>query len=301
MGVYRELAGHNISSLLHRVAAPGSIPYMAQDHLTPAEVRCYQQEGYLINIPPIFTTTETAQMNHDLDTLMGLLAPGEDAKEIREWHETSRWLYDICMHPRILDYVGDILGPDFYLWASNFFIKEPRTRDVVGWHQDAYYWPLAPHNTVTVWLAFLDSDVSNAAMNVIPRSHLAGLMKHRRSTQTDSVLTLELENGQFREDTAVPLVLKAGQISLHDDRIVHGSGPNVSDRRRVGLTMRYSGTNVKCDMSVNPHFRMYMCRGVDTFRHNPYGTIPTERFGRLHRQHISVEEAGPEAEKHLHR
>ncbi len=268
-------------------------------HLTPAQVRHYREEGYLLGLPPIVSPAEIPQLNRDLASLMQLLKPGEDAKEIREWHETSRWLFDICMRPRILDIVESIIGPDFYLWASNFFIKEPNTKDIVGWHQDAYYWPLAPHNTVTVWLAFLDSDAGNAAMKVIPRSHLAGLMKHRRSTQTDSVLTLELENGQFREDTAVSLELKAGEISLHDDRIVHGSGANLSARRRVGLTMRYSGTNVKCDLSVNPHFRQYMCRGTDTFKHNPTGTIPTQPFGRLIRQHISVEEAGPEAEKKL--
>jgi non-haem Fe2+, alpha-ketoglutarate-dependent halogenase len=267
--------------------------------LSPEQVRFYHEEGYLTGLPPIYTPDEARQLNVDLAHLMKLLAPGESAKEIREWHETSRWLYDICMNPRILDIVEDILGPDFYVWASNFFIKEPRTRDVVGWHQDAYYWPLAPHNTVTVWLAFVDSDRANAAMQVIPRSHLAGLMRHKRSTQTDSVLTLELEGGQFPESAAVPLELKAGEISLHDDRIVHGSGANESNRRRVGLTLRYSGTNVRCDLSVNPHFRIYMCRGVDAFKHNPYGTVPTARFGRVHRRHLSREEAGPDAEKKL--
>ncbi|MCE9616004.1 MAG: phytanoyl-CoA dioxygenase family protein [Lentisphaerae bacterium] len=271
----------------------------ALNGLTPEQVRAYREEGYLIGLPAVFDAAETRKLNADLGELMHLLEPGEGAKEIREWHEASRWLYDVCMHPQILNYVEDLIGPDFYLWASNFFIKEPQSRDIVGWHQDAYYWPLAPHNTVTVWLAFLDSDRTNAAMQVIPRSHLAGLMQHKRSTQTDSVLTLELERGQFREDVAVPLELKAGHMSLHDDRIVHGSGANHSDRRRVGLTMRYSGTNVKCDLSVNPHFRIYMCRGADRFHHNPHGMLPTARFGRLNRQHLSVEEAGPEAERKL--
>ena len=42
-----------------------------------------------------------------------------------------------------------MLGPDFFLWASNFFIKDPRSTSTVGWHQDSYYWPMAPHNSVT--------------------------------------------------------------------------------------------------------------------------------------------------------
>lgn len=270
-------------------------------HLSPEQVRRYREDGYLHGLPPVFTPDEILRMNADLAALMALLEPGETAKDIREWHESSRWLFDLCMHPPILDAVESLIGPDFYLWASNFFIKEPRTTDVVGWHQDAYYWPLAPHNTVTVWLAFLDSTPENGAMQVIPRSHHAGLITHKRSTQTDSVLTLELERGQFRADTAVTLNLPAGAFSLHDDRIVHGSGANPSPHRRVGLTMRYSGTNVKCDLAVNPHFRQYLCRGEDRPRLNPAGTIPSARFGRLYRAHRSVEEAGPEAERRLGR
>ena len=113
------------------------------------------------------------------------------------------------------------------------------------------------------------------------------------------MLTLECERGQFREDTAVSLNLKAGQISIHDDKLVHGSPANHSDRRRAGLTIRYSSTVVKCDLSVNPHFTTYLCRGVDAYKHNPVGRVPTQKYGRLDRKHVSVEEAGAEAERKL--
>jgi len=203
------------------------------------------------------------------------------------------------MNGIILDYVEDILGPDFYLWGSNFFIKPPHSSSTVAWHQDTYYWPLEPKISATVWVAFEDVDEANAAMQVIPGSHRAGLLKHSRSTATDSVLTLECEQGQYREDSAVSLNLRAGQVSIHDDKLVHGSPANHSDRRRAGLTIRYSSTVVKCDLAVNPHFTTYLCRGVDSYRHNPVGKVPAAQFGRLDRKHVSVEEAGPEAEKKL--
>ncbi|MFI4890196.1 MAG: hypothetical protein ACHQIL_06665 [Steroidobacterales bacterium] len=47
------------------------------------------------------------------------------------------------------------------------------------------------------------------------------MIQHRRLGSTDSVLTLELEKGSFREDTAISLELKAGHCSLHDDRAIH--------------------------------------------------------------------------------
>jgi len=259
--------------------------------LSAAQKQFYHENGFLIGLPPVYRPAQVAVLNAEYQELLKLLRPGEDEKEIREWHETSRFLYDICVHPQILDYVEDLLGPNYYLWASNFFAKPPRHPSVVGWHQDAYYWPLSPHNSVTAWLAFTDSDEGNGAMRVIPKSQSGGLIKHQRSSQTDSVLTLELERGTFREDEAVPLVLKAGELSFHDDRMIHGSPANNSDRWRIGFTIRYSGTNVKCDLSVNPHFKTYLMRGMDEFRHNPVGTIPVQRFGRLERKHLSIEEA----------
>jgi len=267
--------------------------------LTKQQQDFYHTNGYLIGLPRVFGPEEVREMNEGLTELLKLLRPGEDAKEIREWHESSRFLYDLCMHPMILDFVEDVLGPDFYLWGSNFFIKPPHSKSTVGWHQDTYYWPLEPKISATVWLAFEDVDEENGAMKVIPGSHRAGLLKHSRSSDTDSVLTLECEGGQFREDEAVSLVLKAGQVSLHNDKLVHGSPANPSSRRRAGLTIRYSTTEVKCDLSVNPHFTTYLCRGVDTYRHNPVGIVPTARYARLERKHISVEEAGQEAERKL--
>ena len=269
---------------------------MTNFRLSDEQVAFYHQHGYLLGLPPVYTPAEMETLRAELPHLLALLQPGETAKDIREWHETSQYLYDICMNPKIHDMVESILGPNFYLWASSFFIKEPFSTSTVGWHQDAYYWPMKPHHTVTVWLAYDDVDEENGGMKIIPGSHRAGLLRHARSTDTDSILTLELESGTFNEAEAVQFKLKAGEVSLHDDRAVHGSPANPSSRRRAGLTLRYSGTEVKNDLSVNPNFKTYLCRGVDEYRHNPVGTPPTQRFGRPAFKAISVEEAGPSAE-----
>lgn len=262
-------------------------------HLSAAQKEFYQQNGYLLDLPPIYSPEEMAAIRDDLPQLLALLEPGESSKDIREWHETSTYLYDICMNPRIHDLVEGVLGPNFYCWASNFFIKDAHSASTVGWHQDAYYWPMTPHNSVTVWLAFDDVDEVNGGMKLIPGSHRGGLVKHQRNESTDSVLSLQLEDGSdFSSDSAVQFRLQAGQCSLHDDRAIHGSPANPSDRRRAGLTIRYSGTNVKNDLSVNPNFKTYLCRGVDEFMHNPAGTPPTARFARPDFKPVSNEEAG---------
>lgn len=262
--------------------------------LNEEQKKFYHENGYLIGLPPIYTPEEMSRINAELPPLLALLKPGETTKDIREWHEKSLYLYDIAMNPKILDLVEGLLGPNFYLWASNFFIKDPHTTAVVGWHQDAYYWPMAPQgHTVTVWLAFDEVDAENGAMKIIPGSHASGIIKHKRSEHTDSVLTLELERGTFREDTAVQFHLKAGEVSLHDDRAVHGSPANPSGRRRAGLTLRYSTTEVKNDLKVNPNFKAYLARGIDAFHFNPVGRKPAQKYGRPAFKAVSIEETVP--------
>ncbi|MCX6944424.1 MAG: phytanoyl-CoA dioxygenase family protein [Opitutales bacterium] len=237
------------------------VPSTPSHRLSAAQQKFYHENGYLLGLPAIYTPAEMAALNAELPNLLALLQPGETSKDIREWHEASTYLYEIAMNPKILDLVEGILGKNFYFWASNFFIKEPRNAATVGWHQDAYYWPMAPHHSVTA--------------------------------QTSSVLTLELEDGSdFNADAAVQFRLQAGECSLHDDRAIHGSPANPSDRRRAGLTIRYSGTEVKNDLTVNPNFKTYLCRGTDEYRHNPYGTPPTRRYGRPNFKPVSNEEAG---------
>jgi len=257
--------------------------------LSDAQKQFYATNGYLKDLPPVFDAAEIARLSAELKEIERLLLPGESLMAVRNWHIESRWLYDIAANAQILNCVQGILGPDFYMWGTHFFAKAPKSSETVAWHQDAYYWPLSPHNTVTVWLAFTDVDVENGAMRVIPGTHDKGVIKHRRK-EGDSVLMLELEQGSFDESTAKSLTLKAGQVTLHDDRMVHGSPANSSDRWRIGLTMRYSGCDVKCELSRAPWFRAYMMRGADSYRHNPQGEVPKSRFARLAPDFYGVDE-----------
>ena len=237
------------------------------------DLELYHRQGFLAGFQ-IFEEDECPRLLELYWRLRKLLPSGMSTQEMDWWHATDRELWELCKHPKILDYVESILGPDFFLWGTQFFSKEPRDGKTTPWHQDAFYWPLSPHKAVTVWLAFSDSDEGNGAMMVVPGSHRAGKLKYRKTTQDSDVLDMVLEHGEFRESNAVPLILKAGQISLHDDNIIHGSAPNYSDRLRCGLTMRYSAGEVRGDLSVWPFFKAFWVRGVDRWGHNPVGVPP---------------------------
>jgi len=259
------------------------------ERLTEEQKAFYHEQGYIKDLPPIYDAAGVSDLNEGIKHILALLEPGEKPLEIREWHQNSTFLFDICMNEQILNYVEDLIGPDFYMWASSFFIKDPHSPRTVDWHQDSYYWPITPPESCTVWLAFSDSDKENGAMRVIPKSHLGGIITHTQDADEQSDLTLRCETGEYSERDAVFMNLKAGQISIHDDKIIHGSLGNNSDRPRIGFTIRYSKTNVKCDLAVNPNFRTYHCRGVDKYEHNPRGPIPTVKYGRIWQDYRNVE------------
>ena len=243
------------------------------------DLELYHHQGFLAGFQ-IFEEDECPRLLELYWRLRKLLPSGMSTQEMDWWHATDTELWELCKHPKILDYVESILGPDFFLWGTQFFSKEPRDGKTTPWHQDAFYWPLSPHKAVTVWLAFSDSDEGNGAMMVVPGSHRAGKLKYRKTTQDSDVLDMVLEHGEFRESNAVPLILKAGQISLHDDNIIHGSAPNHSERLRCGLTMRYSAGEVRGDLSVWPFFKAFWVRGGDRWGHNPVGVPPKGEMTR---------------------
>lgn len=241
--------------------------------LTPEEGEQYHTLGYVKGFR-VFSDAEVRRFQAEYESLVTLLPPGKSMNFVNWWHKKNRFIYDLCMDPRLLDFAEDILGPDFFLWGSHFFVKEPGDETVVPWHQDAQYWPLSPQNAVTVYVAFTDCDRENACMRVIPGSHRARL-RHHTSADGRYVLKQEIDETEFDPEDAVDLELRAGEISLHHDGLAHGSGANRSGRRRVGFTMRFSGADVTCDLAVWPNFQAFPARGRDTYRHNPVGVPPT--------------------------
>jgi ectoine hydroxylase-related dioxygenase (phytanoyl-CoA dioxygenase family) len=255
--------------------------------LSAQEKADYAEHGYVKNLP-VFNAAGVAMLQRDFTEFAARLPADIDISRVNNWHKASRRFHDLCRTPAILDYVQDLIGPDFFQWGGQFFVKYPGDGSVVPWHQDAQYWPLTPARTVTVWLAIHDADKSNSAMQVVRGSHREGEFEHRSNDATNLVLDQEVSADQFDADRIVTLDLKAGEISLHDDGLLHGSGANQSDRVRCGLTMRYCPTEVKCDLGVWPNFEAYMARGTDRFAHNPAGAIPAgESYPVTRFQHSS--------------
>ena len=240
--------------------------------LTGAQVEDFEKRGYLKNLP-VFQKTEIATLQATFEKLAARLPNGIDINQVNMWHKCSRMFYDICRHPTILDYVEGLIGSDFFQWGGQFFVKYPGDGSEVPWHQDAQYWPLSPQQTVSVWLAIYDTDETNGAMQAVSGSHLKQFT-HQTNHSPHLVLDQEADISSCQPEDVVTLDLKAGEISIHDAGLLHSSGPNQSHRIRCGMTMRFSPTCVKADLSQWPWFEAYMARGVDRLLLNPHGPTP---------------------------
>lgn len=164
----------------------------------------------------------------------------------------ARRFFDFARDAALLDLVEALIGPDIVLWTAAFFCKPATTGLEVPWHQDGQYWPIRPRATVTAWIALDDVDAGNGCMRIIPGSHRVGEFTHARSSREDLVLNNVLDDPRIDLASARDIELRAGQLSLHDVDLVHGSQPNTSGRRRAGLALRYMPAGAHYDRSIDP-------------------------------------------------
>ena len=145
-----------------------------------------------------------------------------------------------CLNKKILDLVEQLIGNDFALWNSSFFAKPAINGQATPWHQDGQYWPIRPLATCTVWLAIDEATEENGCLKFIKGSHKdKKLKKHEFNKDKNLTLHQELLKTEYNENDSVSLILKRGQISLHDVYLVHGSEANFSPNSRRGMTMRF--------------------------------------------------------------
>ena len=232
--------------------------------LTETQVRQYHEQGYIAPVPAL-STREAASLRDQLEAYEAEAGALQGPLRHKS-HLLFTWLNDLIRHPGILDAVEDVIGPDILCWGTSFFIKNARDPGFVSWHQDSTYWGLEPPDIITAWVALSDSTLANGAMRVIPRTHQGDQLAHHDTFAPDNLLSRGQEiMVDVNDREAVALELKAGEMSLHHVRLIHGSDPNPSDTRRIGFAIRYIPTYVR--QVVGGHDSATLVRGEDRHHH----------------------------------
>ena len=181
-------------------------------------------------------------------------------------HVVFRFAHQLVCHPRILDVVEEIIGPDILVWGGTFFIKEPRDESFISWHQDLRYWGLDSDAQVSAWLAFSSVAGENGCMRFVPGSHHGELLPHIDAFEGNNALTRgQTADVEISEGDTVPVLLAPGQASFHHGRLLHSSGHNRSNGRRIGFAINYIAPHVRQTVA-RTDFAM-LVRGEDCCGH----------------------------------
>ena len=173
---------------------------------------------------------------------------------------------DLVRHPRILDAVEALLGPDILCWTSTWFVKDAKTDAQTIWHQDATHFGLRPHLHVTAWLALSEASEEAGCMRFVPGTSRNGMMRHITNAAPNSINSAGQRTvADFPAEDAVPVPLAPGEFSIHHTLAVHASGPNRADDRRIGIGISYIPANVRHIGSMR--VPATLVRGEDRYGH----------------------------------
>ena len=187
--------------------------------LTQPQHRQYLSEGVVFPFR-VLDETEASRFRGECDDLERQLGGKPRTVAVRQMHLHFPWAWELATHPNVLDAVEDLLGPDLLIWATELFAKHPQDSAIsIGWHRDRPYMGFTSQETTTAWIALSECTHANGCLRAQPGAdHVSAILDERR------VINVEL---------------RAGEMSMHDADILHGSGPNCSDHKRVGFAIRY--------------------------------------------------------------
>ena len=233
-------------------------------NLSSNQLKQYNDNGYVAPID-ILSTEEAFKARQEIELIEKEMPSEIDKSGRYNVHLISPELDKIVHNSKILDAVESIIGKNILVCSTTLFIKNPNQTGYVSYHQDAKYIGLEPHNWVTAWVAITDSYEENGCMRMWPGSHIE-IRDHNQKFDKGNLLTRGQTVENVPKNEVQSVELKAGQMSLHHPRIVHGSGINKSDDRRIGFVIQsYIGTNVKQVLGKNG---VQIARGIDEFKYH---------------------------------
>ena len=234
-------------------------------YLSPNQLKQYENEGFVSPID-IFSKERANEIRKEIE-LIEKKIPEELNKSGRyNAHLISPLLDKVTHDSEILDNVQSLIGENILVCGTTLFIKNPNEKGFVSYHQDAKYIGLKPYNWVTAWVAITDSNEHNGCMRMWSGSHKEDLKYHDQMFNEGNLLTRGQTVNNVPIENTTPLILKAGQMSLHHPTVVHGSDLNKSNDRRIGFVIQsYIGTGVKQMLGENS---VQLARGVDEFNYH---------------------------------
>lgn len=164
----------------------------------------------------------------DLDT--GHSADNPRLTRIKLPHKQHPVYDRILKRSKVTEVLNDLLGPDTVLNTAKLNCKAPGGGAAVEWHQDWAFYPATNDSLLAFGLMLEDVTEENGPLMVLPGSHRGPVLSHHAGGVFCGAI--DPDDPLFDRDRIVTLTGKAGDMTVHHVRLLHGSAPNVSDRAR---------------------------------------------------------------------
>jgi phytanoyl-CoA hydroxylase len=221
--------------------------------LTAAQIESYRDSGYLV-LPDVISPGVVAKARAKLvelieasrrvsasDAIFDLedahTAENPRVRRIKDPHNVDKVYADLLKAPAITDLVAQLIGQDLRMEHTKLNIKPARGGEPVEWHQDWAFYPHTNDDILEVGIMIEDCTMENGPLLVIPGSHRGPVFDHHHKGYFAGAIDPAAPGLDI--GTAVALTGKAGSISLHHVRTVHGSKANLSHSSRPLLLYGY--------------------------------------------------------------
>jgi len=215
--------------------------------LSRDQIAFYRENGYLHieNAIPKEELDELRRVTHDFIDKSREITENNDIYDLDEGHgpDNPRLTRIKLPHKQHAVYNGvlrgewmrgyfqALLGPNVTLQTTKLNTKAPGGGAAVEWHQDWAFYPHTNDDMLAFGLMLEDVDQANGPLMVIPGSHKGPILSHHNNGVFCGAV--DPEDPNFDLAKAVTLTGKAGDITVHHARTLHGSAPNRSDRPRL--------------------------------------------------------------------
>ena len=241
--------------------------------LHPDQIDHYHRDGYLSPVR-IVSEDHAADIRGKVEALEASLGGSITGIQRSKFYLRHRWAYELATTPAMLDAAEDLIGPDILLYYSNCWFKNDGDEGYVTWHQDITYFGHEPDDVLTFWIALTPSTEESGCMQVLPGTHREGPLP---LTTPDLNAKNMLPSGQLVDydiasATPVSMPLAPGEASIHHVCAIHGSLPNMSDHRRMGITFCFQPPHLK--QRGERRTSALLVRGQDRYGHYELETPP---------------------------
>jgi ectoine hydroxylase-related dioxygenase (phytanoyl-CoA dioxygenase family) len=206
-------------------------------HKLAAELEAKGENGHFQREPYAKNESQEMASQRVADDGLPVLRKAENT---RQYSEVFRRL---SVHPKLIQVVQNLLGPDLLLFRSTLMFKPAFHGSAHGIHQDSAYWPMEPPKLVTVSIALNDATPENGCFKVIPQSHKWGLQSWGHIARKQDESLTDHEDRDFSDQIDVPL--SAGSALFFHSLMAHGSGPNQSPNPRNTALYAYFSPQVR--------------------------------------------------------